>query len=568
MREHPERERLARLVADATADVAREAMTSFPLPGGVITLGDCEGILAEATFGFANLEHQVPMTAACRFEIGSVSKVFLSLVINRLIEDGRLDLDECVAPIVPWAGLEGRDAAVTVMQLLTHTSGLFVGADTLPDDPGEIWNSRHARGTSSEEVRFHYSNYGYLLLGEVARARAGKPVAQLVREQWLEPLGMCDSLAAVAQFEHTEFATGYWPARPDRPWVPGDALAPATWFEIDSASGNVVSTSGDMARFMKALLDASAPENRSDSVLGHETFTRMTTILAPTGEPTYVVEGVRAVEESRYGLGINVERIEGNLCVSHGGGMVGYSTFMLVDVSAGVGVSVLTNANGDTLASHILARIAHSDLVNRLEGVGPLKRVRLDATVLAHETGDIPGGAHLGSFVGDDEEAFEVSGAPGAPVVVRYEGATGTLYLMAGGRYVTDHPALRRFHLDWHATPAFEGWTYGATSFRLAGVTAVARAVTPNPLVGHYRSFSPWFPEFRVIERAGRLMMVAPGGVEGPDEEMELVEVSPGEYRIGGDPWLPERLVEGARRDGEVIWLSRDGCVYSRSFSP
>jgi D-alanyl-D-alanine carboxypeptidase len=71
-----------------------------------------------------------------------------------------------------------------------------------------------------------------------------------------------------------------------------------------------------------------------------------------------------------------------------------------------------------------------------------------------------------------------------------------------------------------------------------------------------------------VYERAGRLWLAAPGGVESPGEEVELVELSASEYRLGADPWLPERLMIGPIRDGEVVGVVRDGCHYSKSFTP
>ena len=49
---------------------------------------------------------------------------------------------------------------------------------------------------------------------------------------------------------------------------------------------------------------------------------------------------------------------------------------------------------------------------------------------------------------------------------------------------------------------------------------------------------------------------------------MELVPVSPGTYRIGSEPWYPERLVVGPTVAGRVISVDRDGCRYSHTFTP
>ena len=87
-------------------------------------------------------------------------------------------------------------------------------------------------------------------------------------------------------------------------------------------------------------------------------------------------------------------------------------------------------------------------------------------------------------------------------------------------------------------------------------------------IVGHYRSYSPWYPTLRIVRRAGQLLLAAPGGVEAPSEEEELVELAPGVFRIGSDPSIPERLTVGPIVDGVAVSVERDGCIYSRTFTP
>ena len=148
-----------------------------------------------------------------------------------------------------------------------------------------------------------------------------------------------------------------------------------------------------------------------------------------------------AVEDSTYGLGINVERVGANTLVTHGGGMVGYSTFFLVDLTAGFGVVILTNANGDNLHSQLLARVAHADLCSRLAGVPPLELPNLDSQVRL-----------AGSFVpvsaATNTSPLTLAATGQGEVIVEQAGETGRLYRTLTGRYVTDHPHLRRFHLD------------------------------------------------------------------------------------------------------------------------
>ena len=91
---------------------------------------------------------------------------------------------------------------------------------------------------------------------------------------------------------------------------------------------------------------------------------------------------------------------------------------------------------------------------------------------------------------------------------------------------------------------------------------------TWDAVVGHYRSYSPWYPTLRIVHRSGQLLLAAPGGVEAPSEEEELVEIASGVFRIGGDPSTPERLTVGPIVDGLAVSVERDGCLYSRTFTP
>ncbi len=542
----------ARRALARVAPLAASTTRHFPLAGGVLALADRDGLVDALAFGHADVARDEPVTLAHLFEIGSISKLFTSLVIDGLVESGRLRHEDPVGEHLAWAGLSPSLARARVVELLTHTAGLPLGSDGLADDAGELWASRAIQAADVDPPRFHYSNLGYLVLGEVARALTGRRLAELVADGLLGPLGMTSAVAEIAWDDRAALATGHWPARPDRPWVPGDAIAPAAFVETDSAAGNVAASAADMAALVAALLRAAGGE--SGGPISPETFARVTTTLAPTGEPTHTPPGTLPVSESRYGLGLNVERIGESLCVTHGGGMVGHSTFLLVDCTLGFGVVVLTNANGDCLAAHLLARAAHAQLVAEASA-RPSPLPDLDPAVRA----DLAG---AGAFRDDDGEPLEVvAGVEGAHLT--YRGRTGALLATPTGRFVTDHPELRAFHLDFHPGGT---WTHGATTFAPAGATRPA-PVWPRPaLVGHYRSYSPWYPEFRVVARAGRLWLNAPGGVEAPDEEVALVEVAPGTYRIGADPWLPERLVAGPVRDGEVVALERDGLRYSRAF--
>jgi hypothetical protein len=322
---------------------------------------------------------------------------------------------------------------------------------------------------------------------------------------------------------------------------------------VTSGDGNIAANAADLSRLATLLLGDGEIDGRR--VCSSDALRRMTTPTARGGEPIETFEGLPPVDESTYGLGIDVERVAGDTCVTHGGGMVGYSTFILVDQTAEVGVVVLTNANGENLYAQLLARAAHADLLG------------LGRDVFA-EPGPPKPGTFLRQGSSATSDALIFRGGADSAAFVDYAGATGTVYPTLTGRYVTDHPVLRTFHLDFAEDDGVGRWTHGPDVW-LAEAQGTGSAQSPSELqaalVGRYRTYSPWFPTFRIVWRDGELLLVAPGGVEAPSEEESLVEVAPGIFRVGSDPWLPERLTVGPVVDGRAISVSLDGCVFSRT---
>lgn len=533
------------------APLLEEASRFYPVPGGVVSVADLDGTVATVAFGddFAG----VPMTADRAFAIGSISKFFTALVVDALVQEGQLQLDAPIGSILTWADLRPEVAGVPLRALLTHTGGLPLGGDVLPDDAGEIAVARClARGGA--ETRFHYSNLGYLMLGEAVLAASGRPLGDHVAARLLSPLGLRTARSQTSHADRRTMATGHWPVRPDRPWVPGDALEAAPFLELDSASGNVTATAADMDCLATAVLSAHAGAALpKGSALTPASLARAVSDLAPSGEPVYVVPGITGASSSRYGRGINVETVDGSSCLTHGGGMVGYSTFWLIDLGRGFATTVLTNANGNSLAAHLLARATHALVVGHRSASVPA--ITLDTRVRGLTAGE-------GRFVGGSGVLEVRSGRDGAQV--EFEDSRGALYRFPEGRLSTDHLALRTFPLDYY--PEEDSWTCGPRTWSRDG-PAVEEG-SPHPLEGHYRSYSPWYRELRIYRRSGCLYLAAGDDVEAPDDELALIQLDEDHWRIGSDPWLPERLVAGRARNGSVVVITRDTCPYSRVFSP
>lgn len=168
-------------------------MSRQHIPGMAVAVVKNGEVMLAKGYGFANLEHEVPVTAHSIFQSGSISKQFTAAAIMLLEEQGKLRLDDAIARYLPRT--KARWGSITVRHLLTHTSGI-------PDYEDEVDTRRdysehelaefvgRLPRTSAPGDKFEYSNSGYLLLGIVIRTVTGKFHGDFIRENILEPLGM------------------------------------------------------------------------------------------------------------------------------------------------------------------------------------------------------------------------------------------------------------------------------------------------------------------------------------------------------------------------------------------
>jgi D-alanyl-D-alanine carboxypeptidase len=395
-------------------------------------------------------------------------------------------------------------------------------------------------------VAFHYSNVGFLLLGTAVAAVTGRPFTDVVAEGVLAPAGMAASIARVTNDDRARLATGYWSARSDRPWLPGDALEPSPFLEVAGADGNTAATIGDLAAFARLLL------RRAEGVLPSALFDVMIGRTGPGGEEVLALSGVPASSISRYGLGVNVEVVEGRTVLTHGGGMVGYASFLHADLDRGRAVVVVSNANGDSPVAEAIARVIAAEADGSV-----LDPARWVASGKGLPRAALP--SMVGEF-GDMTIRAEPDIDGGIALTVTLAGETHPLFWSWGERVLTRHPLLRTFGLRFERGR----WMSGSTVF---GTLPASIDPDLESLCGRYRSYSPWFPEFRIVQRDGVLRLSMPGGVEAPGEDLPLIRLSDDYYRIGEAVSLPGRLRFGPLVAGVATWVDRDGCRYSRAFT-
>lgn len=275
------------------------------------------------TSGVADTVARDPVDPDGYFRIGSDTKPFVATVILQLVGEGRLALDDTVEEHLPAVvagnGNDGR--LVTVRHLLQHTSGIhddYPGFDT-PEQylekrfqpyPAEelVARAMRHRPDFAPGTGWRYSNTGYLLAAMIVERVTGRPWYEEVEDRIVRRIGLAHTVwpgdAAGLPAPH---ARGY------QRFVAGGEPVDVTELTDANASGGLISTTADLNRFFRALLDG--------------------TLLAPAelAEMQRTVPVDEQVEQmwpgGRYGLGLRVRPLPcGGVYWGHGGGGSGYMT--------------------------------------------------------------------------------------------------------------------------------------------------------------------------------------------------------------------------------------------------
>ncbi len=318
---------------------AQRAYARIPGISAAVVYGD--ETLWSGGFGRADLESGRPATGETLYSICSLSKLFTSIAVMQLRDEGKLRLDDPVEGYLPWFRLKSAqgEGDVTIEGLLTHASGL-------PQEPAyPYWSAPDfamptreefiAKGGDIEalyapEKHFQYSNLGFTLLGEIVAAESGEPYAAYVRRSILGPLSLSSTTPDIPESERDKrLARGYSSLdregrRSPIPFFTMKGVAPAAGFASDA---------NDLARFASWQLRLLA--RGGTDVLKATTLAEMQRIHWV--EPDF---------DTLWGLGFRIWKNDGKLLAGHEGSCPGYRSAIMVGTSDRVGVVFLSNSQG------------------------------------------------------------------------------------------------------------------------------------------------------------------------------------------------------------------------------
>lgn len=335
--------RLIEVWLDAQKDFDR-------LPGLSAAVIDNQKVLWSGAVGLANIEEGVETESKTICSICSISKLFTSVSIMKLYEEGKLRLDDKVSDLLPAYDLEQQypeSGPITIRSLLTHSSGLpreaaypyWTGPDFPFPDKEQIDSKLNEQKTLyPASTYFQYSNLGLTLLGEIVEEISGMPYEEYVQQNILDPLGLSDTRTELPENLYgSDLAIGYSAMtrvgkREKVNFFQAKGITPAAGFS------STVEDLGKFASWQFRLRDTNVAEIIKLSTLKYMQNVHWT-------DPDW---------ETTWGLGFSVYKgSNGNKWVGHGGSCPGYRSTLQLDLENKRAFVVMINASGTNPSKYV-----------------------------------------------------------------------------------------------------------------------------------------------------------------------------------------------------------------------
>lgn len=276
-------------------------------------------------YGLANVELNVPVSSETVIRLGSVSKQFFTTAILKLMEEGKLRIDDSVHRFFPDAPETWRP--ITIKNLMSHTSGLqregpAYDNNKIQPDIDIIKSAYHLPLVFKPGEKYQYCNLAYFMLAEIITRVSGMPWQDYIQKELFVPAGMRNS-----------YLTDFYPIIPHRAngyMHRKDTLVNATAMYAIRPSGGFLSTSTDMIKWEQVM-------GEKKIILKKENWEQL-------WQP-YIKTSDKAGSKEYYGFGWVIEEYKGHLLVQHNGANTGFRSVFARFVNDDLSIIILTNTD-------------------------------------------------------------------------------------------------------------------------------------------------------------------------------------------------------------------------------
>jgi CubicO group peptidase (beta-lactamase class C family) len=332
----------------------KDRMAAQKVPGLSLAILQDFKIVAAHAYGFADLASKRPVTPVTRFLAGSISKPVAALGAMKLVEEGKLALDQDINVFLSSWKLPGNDLTaptpVTLRMLLSHSGGTTVHGfrgyamdEAVPSVPALLdatapANSAAVRVDLAPDTQYRYSGGGITIEQLAMTDATGEAFPDLMARRVLKPLGMTSSSYAQPEKDDPGLPTGY---RAD-----GSPVKGRFHRYPEMAAAGLWTTPSDLLR---AALEMPAALKGQGRVLKADSARAMLTPRFTTDDGG----------EGAIGLGWFLQRHGGDLYFGHDGADEGFQALLLVNLRTGQGAALMMNSDrGIAVAADVLRAIA------------------------------------------------------------------------------------------------------------------------------------------------------------------------------------------------------------------
>jgi D-alanyl-D-alanine carboxypeptidase len=291
---------------------------------GSLTIVKDDKVVYTRAIGYAQIDGTVkkPLTAASRFRIASITKMYTATMILQLVEEGKLKLTDTLDKFLPQVPNAKK---ITIEQILSHRSGIpnvsrekngQENVNTLPMTKDEhLALIVKGKPDFEPDTKQSYSNSGYFLLGLILEKITGKSYAEALEERITSKIGLADTYTATGNIDvNKNESLTYIHFGGD--WKQVRETHPSILF----GGGSIVSTPNDLAKFIRALFDL--------KLIAQESLNQMKTIRDGDG----------------LGMGMEPFTFAGKTFYGHAGGGDNYGAWLAYLPEEKLAVAYTTNA--------------------------------------------------------------------------------------------------------------------------------------------------------------------------------------------------------------------------------
>ncbi len=317
-----------------------EDVNALKVPGLQAFVLTPDGKTWSGTSGTTDLARQNLMQRDDILRVGSVTKTFTAVIVLKLVEEGRLSLDD---PMAKWFPDFPNGEAITIRHLLNHTSGI---PEIIPKVmmksiiPSTYWKPEElvniiAQDESSFRPRgtFEYSNTNYILLGIITEKITGKPFTQQLHEHIIDPLNLKNTYFIPYEQAPINLIPGFDRDLSVFPGMLDIGKNNTSWATAAFTSGALASTADDLAVFFERLF--------AGALLSQSTMSEMTTFISASN-PGFS-------EQNGSGLGLMRLEVDGQELVGHVGQFMGSTAIAMYSPDKSYLVVVTCNLSNPNL---------------------------------------------------------------------------------------------------------------------------------------------------------------------------------------------------------------------------